>query len=285
MQDSQNTAEAPEATETPEAGKSEKSALEKVAELLTGDDLETETKSEATDTDGDQDSESKSEATNKTKPKTLEGLAEALGVKVADLYEIEIPLGITDESESMTLGQFKDIAKESAQFEVDKLTWAEQKTQDEQRILRSNQELAELVSMLPKSALSEQFLQSVRTRRAEAMRAEEIATLDAIPGWKNDDVKAAERTRMAEHLSAYGFPVDYLDSVIDHRTTKYIRDNMLRQERIEKALAQVKTVRKPGHAPSAPPAKPKATATRRAQGPQSNVRNQVAQVVDILNSD
>lgn len=281
MQNSESIAETQATTNAPETAKPGQSELESVLDVLRGDDLDAETTSETTETDADQDSESKSETTPKTKPKTLNDLAETLGVEVAELYDLEIPLGVGDGDEVKTLGEFKDIAQNSAQLEVDRLAWEEQKTQDEQRILRSNQELAELVKMLPRAALSEQFLNAVRERRTEAMRAEDMATLDAIPNWKNDDSRAAERARMAEHLSAYGFPSDYLDHVVDHRTVKYIRDNMLRQERIERALSQVKTVRKPGHAPSTKPAKPK-TASSSRRNPKSNVTSQVAQVVDIL---
>jgi hypothetical protein len=45
---------------------------------------------------------------------------------------------------------------------------------------------------------------------------------------------------MSEHLKQYGYPVNHLERVADHRQIKYIRDNWQRETRIRKALAAVK---------------------------------------------
>lgn len=49
---------------------------------------------------------------------------------------------------------------------------------------------------------------------------------------------------MIEHLKDHGFPESYLAGILDHRTLRYIRANMVREQRIAAALEKVKQ-RKP----------------------------------------
>ncbi len=57
---------------------------------------------------------------------------------------------------------------------------------------------------------------------------------------------------MADHLKQYGYPVNHLERVADHRQVKYIRDNWQRELRIKKALAAVKAG-KPNPTPKSKP--------------------------------
>lgn len=276
MQDSTNIPET-EASNSPETDTQETgNALDQVAALLAGEEPEDNLEETS------QGSESSPETDAKGKPKTLADLAETLGLEVKDLYEIAVPFDTgNNEAETRTLGEIKDAISDRDSFEVDRLTWEEDRQKAEAKILRSNQELQELVSMLPRSALSQDLLEKVARKRARLMETEEKLTRDAIPTWVDDQVETRDREAMSEHLADYGFPANYLDQVIDHRTLKYIRDNMLRQKRIERALEQVKTVKRPGHSPSKPTEK---TQTKRpvSRGPKSRVRNQVDQVAELL---
>lgn len=58
---------------------------------------------------------------------------------------------------------------------------------------------------------------------------------------------------MAEHLKQYGYPVNHLERIADHRQLKYIRDNWQREQRIRQALAKVKAG-KPAPTPQSKPA-------------------------------
>jgi hypothetical protein len=116
--------------------------------------------------------------------------------------------------------------------------------------------------------------------RAELVAREERLTATAIPEWADETIEDKDRLAMREYLGEYGFPENYLESVVDHRTLKFIRDAMQRKVRIEKALAQVKTVSKPGHSPSGRPGKARAkTPPRKTR----QVNNQVEKVAELLN--
>lgn len=261
--------------------------IDQVAALLRGeepdqDDQDKDARAADQDnqeTDSDSDASSETDK-SKGKPKNLEALAETLGLEAKDLYAMEIPFSVGDDVETKTLGEIKDQLAEVENFEVDRLAWEEQKTQRENDLVKSTQELQEIISLLPKSAISDQLVERVARRRAEIQTTEARLTKQVIPEWSSEDVETKDRTAMREHLSEYGFPENYLDSLIDHRTLRYIRESMLRQQRIERALEQVKTVRKPGHKPSGKPSeKPRGKPDGR---PASRVRSQVQQVADLL---
>ena len=238
------------------------------------------------DADADADDKGKSEKLGESQeqgiPKTINALAERLGVDVKDLFDIEFALGnqAGGDGESRTLGQLKDLAVEHDSLEVDRLRFEETKTKREAEFVRANAELQDLVNMLPKNAVSPELLQVVANKRAAIVEREKGLTLTAIPEWNDSDTETTDRTAMREHLGGYGFSQGYLESVTDHKTLKYIRDNMQRQQRIERVLAQVKQVNKPGHKPSAkatPPAKRPARA-----GKQRTVEQQTAEVAKLL---
>lgn len=281
MQNSQTTPETATATSA-ETRKASESELSQIAKLLAGDDGDQDDQAAESASQDDQaadveDSEPKPETAPKGKPKNLNELAETLGVKVADLYALEIPS--SGDGESRTLGELKDAIADRDIFEVDRLAWEETRQAKESEFLRSAQELNDLVAMLPRSAISKELIQAVQDKRAQTLAREERLTLAAIPDWNDQDVEKKDRDAMREHLSAYGFPSNYVDTLVDSRTLKYIRDSMQRQQRIERALDQVRTVRKPGHKPSAPASKPaKPTRTRGGR----RVNNQVDEVARLL---
>lgn len=278
------------AGEMPEPSANE---LEQISKLLAGEDDQDDddqaagAETRAADQGGapgddsqDDDSEARAETRKSGKPKNLEDAAKRLGIEVADLYALEIPLSdIDDQKRAVKLGELKDAFDKRDRLEVDQLAWEETKAEKEREFLRSAQELQELVAMLPKSAISKDLITAVQAKRQALVTREEKRTLDAIPSWKDDDVQARDREAMSGHLSQYGFPANYLDSLVDHRTLVYVRENMQRQRRIEKALEQVQTVRKPGHAPSGRPSR----STSRPQQKTRRTDSQVSQVAKLLN--
>lgn len=278
----QNLQTAPEtATNSAETREPSQSELDQVAALLRGEEPGGNDQGDQGGDAGDSnDSEASSETSKaKGKPKNLADLAETLGIKVADLYALEIPFDNNGVAEHKTLGELKDAVAERSAFEVDKLAWEEAKTGRETQLARSMQELQEIIGMLPRSAISDKLVQAVTRKRAEVQEVESRMTRQVIPEWSDETVEERDRVAMRAHLSEYGFPTNYLDQLVDHKTLRYIRESMLRQKRIERALAQVKTVRKPGHTPSgAPTAKPKPT--RRVRSSKSN--DQAAKVAHLL---
>ncbi len=284
MQGSTNTPET--AASNAETREPTRSELDQVSALLRGeepgqDDQANARADDQDDQGGDSENSDASSETNKSKgkPKNLDGLAETLGVEVADLYKIEIPFADGDNVEHKTLGEIKDAMAERSTFEVDRLAWEEQRTERENQVVKSMQEVSEIVSMLPRSAISEQLLEAVARKRATLVESETRLTRQVIPEWTSEDVETQDREAMREHLSEYGFPENYLDSLVDHRTLRYIRESMKRQQRIERALAQVKTVRKPGHKPSGKPTGKPAPSRKRAA---SRTQSQVGAVAELL---
>lgn len=293
MVESTNSQSSETSNATPPGGENRpptKSALDQVAALLVGDDPDN------LDKDGDKGSESgakgaegdqgegpgkgKPGESQKTgKPKSLDDVAERLGVEVKDLYDVEFKMG-GDDGKTHTLGALKDAMAGQDSLEVDRLTFGEEKAKQESALMRAQSELTDIIAMLPKSAIKPELVRAITDRREQTLKREGSLTKDVIPEWKDEEVERKDRGEMQEHLSAYGYASNYLDNVLDHRTLKYIRDNMQRQQRIESALEKVKRVEKPGHKPSGKPTKP-AAASRAGRNPRSQ-NQQVSAIAELL---
>ena len=170
--------------------------------------------------------------------KTLEDAAERLGLEVAELYKLAIPTGLK-EGESLSIAELKDANKARGDFAVKELQFEEKRLEREQELMRAEGELQELLQHLPKEVLKPENLKAARARlEARAAKQREL-TLKAIPDWQNGDTRKAELGEMVEHLKSYGFPPSYLQTVTDHRTLLYIRENWKREKRLRSALALI----------------------------------------------
>lgn len=296
MADSTNSpAERPDSSSPGDESRNKpsKPAVDDVAALLAGefedddddttvDDENDEVSDDSDDTDESDDGKP-DESQKKGKPKTLDALAERLGIDVKELYDITLNTGKHDgqEGKDVTLGELKDLAKDSATFEVEKLDFAEQRTKQEADWLRAQQDFSALVKMLPKSAVKPELLKAIADQRLENVEVERSATLRSIPAWKDDAVEESDRKAMSEHLQTYGFGANQLELVTDNRMIKYIRDNWQREERIKAALEKVKKATKGAHKPSGKPKKlpTKKKSTRVGRRPTAQ---QVSDIADIL---
>lgn len=212
------------------------SQMEQVAELLRGGPSEPNSKGE--EDAGNVEETPKGEKTTEP-PKTLHDVADRLGVGVEELYSLEF--GMPDDAENTyTLGDLKDHFAERDSFGVDKLQWEEQRAEMDRENLRARNELRDLLSMLPKEALSNELISTLREKQTQTAERERAATLDVIPAWKDEQVQAADREGMIAHLERSGYPSGYLDRISDHVTIHYIRENYLREKRINEALERVK---------------------------------------------
>jgi hypothetical protein len=130
---------------------------------------------------------------------------------------------------------------------------------------RGQQELQALMTALPKTELKPETLEEIRKRHEATLKVERTKTLEVIPEWRDEAIRKQDITGMVEHLTGYGLPATYLQTVSDHRVMKYVRDNYLRKQRLEKALALVQeqkpsSLGKGKQAP--PPASPSQPARR-----------------------
>lgn len=266
-------------------GEPSKSQLDEIADLLAGKsgdgDGDGDDGEGHQNLDGDGDGDGKpGESQKKGKPKTLKDLAERTGLDVKDLYGIEFELG-SGESRTRTIGELKDALTEQDTFEVERLTFAEDKTKTEAGFLKAQSELQSLIELLPKNAIKPELINAIKDQRELVTKRERSQTLTAIPEWSDEDVEKTDRDEMREHLGEYGYAANHLDFVVDHRMLKYIRDNMQRTKRIRAALEKVKRVPTKDQRPSGRTSKKKTAARRSKPNTQAN---QVAAVAELLNS-
>lgn len=268
----------PPAGEDPPANRGDQ--LDEVAALLRGEDPEApaqpaeSSQGEDPQTDG--------------KPDTLDAIATKLGVEVSDLYDVAVkqPPGPGGEDRTVTLGELADMAKDSGQLELDRLEFDESRTRREQDLMRAQQELSEIVALIPDSAKSPDLVAAVSRKVATQQTQERALTLKVIPEWTDETVETRERDEIGKHLGAYGFPPNHLEQVIDHRTVKYIRDNWQRERNMAKALEAMKRrkAKATGAAKPAAGAPRKRQASSRRQGPRS-VGQQVEAVAELLRTE
>jgi hypothetical protein len=175
---------------------------------------------------------------NDAAPKKFNDLAGRLGVDLNDLYKLEVSQAA--DGTVLTVENLKDYHAEQADFSLREFEFEERRTQQESEMLRAQTELQELMSALPEKAISPEVLAKVRAKHEAQAALERRRTLEVIPTWQDQETRTADLEGMSEHLKQYGYPVNHLERVADHRQIKYIRDNWQRETRIRKALAAVK---------------------------------------------
>lgn len=208
---------------------------------------------------GDDDSAKPRGSDEKATPTKFNELAGAVDLDLDALYKLEVTLD--DGAEPVTIEKLKDSYKERGDFDLKVMEFEEQRTQQANDLVRAKAELQEILQALPANAIKPDVLKRIRDKSERAASEERQRTLDAIPDWKNDEARAADLSAMAEHLQAYGFPVNQLENLVDHRWQRYIRDNMLRERRVREAIAKVKA----GSPGKAATSKPQGRAPKRGQ--------------------
>jgi hypothetical protein len=213
-------------------------------------------------------------------PKTLSEAASLLKLDVTELYKLTIP-DAHHEGESYTLGELKDNHEQVGEFTVKQLRWEEDRTKQQAELFAARQELEEVVTLLPKRVLESDALKAARQRLDTRASRERVKTLEVISEWRDEAVRTKDLTAMVEHMNGYGFPPEYLASVTDHKTLLYIRENMLRQQRVERALAMVEKTPHKQHGASRPTGKAP-TKPGRQQTPGRGPARKRADLVDLL---
>lgn len=196
---------------------------------------------------------------DKPKPTKFNDLAGTLGIELDELYRLEISQ--SDDGTPVTVENLKDFYANQGDVELRETEFEERRIQQEADLMKAQDELREIMAALPERAIKPEVLQKVRAKHEAQMTRERQKTLDVIPEWRDETKRTADIEKMSEHLQQYGYPVNYLERVADHRMMKYIRDNYQREQRIRQALAKVKAgkpnptkpSRKTGKAPSKQP--------------------------------
>lgn len=86
-----------------------------------------------------------------------------------------------------------------------------------------------------------------RQQQLEAyVQNEQAKLLDVIPAWRDEGVRRKESQQIRKNLKDRGFSDAELDSFIDHRAIKLVRDQMLAEQKAKKAnKVKVKRQAKP----------------------------------------
>lgn len=189
-------------------------------------------------------------------PKTLSELSERTGIKVEDLYAIEIPAS-EDGGESQTFGKLKDLAAGESDFAGRELQFEERRVKFGNDQAKARQELELVLQALPDGAIKADVLAKARKEREVMLDREAARVIDVIPEWKIDETKRADLVGIGEHMAQYGFDKSHIDQIADHRMLRYMRDNFNRKTLVEKALAGVKPVKPVPKGKGSQVAKPK----------------------------
>lgn len=133
-------------------------------------------------------------------PTKLKDLAEKLQVEVADLYNIEIPLG-DGSGESMTLGELKDEVLGHEDLTEAKSTFEVEQMQARSELAKLATAL-QMVGQLPPEAA--QALEQIQLNEQAYESQQRVLMYHARKEWQDRDTFLADRDRIMNHLQKHG---------------------------------------------------------------------------------
>jgi hypothetical protein len=232
--------------------------------------------------DGDNaDSDSGVDDDPSTPPDSMEGLSKRLGFKPEQIYNVKIPLA--DGAEPMTIGQLKDRVGELVDLETRETRFEQRRLSAEGDLLRSQAEIRELLSMVPKEHIKPEVVAKIRQRHDANMQRERVATLEHIPEWRDEKRRTEDLQGMIEFTGKWGFDSGFLATVSDHRAVKFIRDMYMRDKRITAALAKVTTPDSKGLRSSGKTKKPAMRPNTQQSQRKNVVPDQRSRVAELFN--
>ena len=228
------------------------------------------------DSSDDDDAESSANDQPKGPPKTLDELAARVGMKTEDLYKITF--GARGDGQPHSLGELKDLLADRNTYDAERMTWSESRASQQSEIVRDRNELTELVAALPEDLRTQKVRDAMRARYNQRVATERGLMLGVIPEWKKPDILNADLGAIETHLQEYGLDASFLMFVAgNHKAMRYVRENWLREQRVAKALAQIKETPKKPTPPGSgkKPGKPKQTTQPSSVG---NPRDKLGQL-------
>lgn len=177
------------------------------------------------------------EGGSSTKPKKFNDLAASLDMELDELYGLEIATAA--DGSPLTVQTLKDHHAKRSDFSVAQLRWEEERTSQQNELVRGNAELRELLASIPRDKLDPKILEAVRAKVTQSADRERARTLKVIPEWRNSTVMETELREMGDWLRNYGYEPGYLTTVYDHRALRMMRDAYQREKRIKAALEEV----------------------------------------------
>lgn len=191
-------------------------------------------------------------------PDSIDALVKRLNLTHDQVYAIKVAM--PGGAEPLTLGEIKDRVGNAVDLEQRELAFDQRRVKAEGDLLRGQTELRELLSMLPKGAVSPEIVNKMRERHTTTMKRERELTLEHIQDWHDEKRMAQDIDGIGNWLhDEYGFDPSFVTTIVDHRAMKFVRDMFLRDQKIKKALAGVTSVTPRSKQPSqrqAPPRNP-----------------------------
>jgi hypothetical protein len=240
LQESSSGQQASAETQTPAEPATDSSAsgasafASALAQQIDGDDA-ADKKAAASD-------EGKASESKKAAPGDLSALAERLGVKVEDLYSVKVPASAG--REPMTIGQIKDKFAQWDSLEADRLALSERQVKADREQVARNDEVRELLSMIPKEQLNKEVLERAAARVVQRRQQATAELLASIPEWKDEARRAADLKEISTSLKGYGIPEHFAASITDPGIMRFLRDAIRREAQVNKALEAVREVKR-----------------------------------------
>jgi hypothetical protein len=187
------------------------------------------------------------EGERKPAPKTLDEVAERLGLKVEELYELELKTG--GEGRAFKLGELKDAAAAESDLDARTLIFEQDSVERENALLREREELNYVLSQLPQTSALQKLRERATAETKKRAAAQEARILETIPEWKDKAARDKDLDGMNEFVQEYGYGPADVDRIKDHRLLKLVRDSWKKSVSLKAALEKVKNGTK-----GAPPA-------------------------------
>lgn len=169
------------------------------------------------DGDGEPETPDNTETDTAEAPQTfsVKDAAEKLGCEPDELYS-RLTVKLSSDSEPMTLGEFKDRAKDLANIDTLKAQAVEQKAQAEREYLQRNRALQAAAERL-NIELSEELVAEVQTQFNEYAETQGAKLLEALPEWSDTDTQRKDLDAIESVMRDYGFTEPEAANMVDHR--------------------------------------------------------------------
>ena len=193
------------------------------------------------------DSEPESEQTDQVEAETppteltVTDLAERLDMSVEDLYR-DLKLDLRD-GETVSLGDFKDKAKDLQRANVLLNKAEESKLSGENELLRKNREMQLVAQRLGRNATEAEQAEAAKLY-TDYVDRETTRTMETILDWSDKAVRIEDLKSISALMSEYGFTSAEQGATVDHRQVKLLRDyDQLRRRLKSAGESEVRTRR------------------------------------------
>ena len=182
--------------------------------------------------------------TENVKPRSIAEVAEKLGLKIEDVYSLEVPLAGDGSNNKITISQLKDSVEQLRTFEAQKLAFEEDKVAFETGTTRAKDELTTIVNKLKDVIPPKHFESLIKAGRDEyssKLNEQRAKVFEFIPEWKDKDVLTKEVEEINTFLEPY-FGKKAFKQFNNAMMIKLLRDTTKREMRVKAAIEKMREV-------------------------------------------